>query len=273
MFPKGKYPWRIGAPSFIIRAGLEDNVLFLADKVDVVQLLFFESPSKSLLPHTFDVSTLRKIAADSDLSYTVHLPVDIFPGIQDVKQRSREVDEIVSLIGKLSSLAPLSYDLHLPFHGAVSKGHWLENIHEFLVLLKKRLGQESSKVAIENIDYPFAPVRVLALEKGFSICLDIGHALLAQEGAGAVFSDVCQVSHIHYHGVRGGVDHHAPGVEQAPITRQLGRLMHVSRYTGPVTLEIYNRADLFASFAHIQTCWSEYECGWAGKPERGDGQC
>lgn len=255
LFPKGKFPWRISAPSFVLRAGIEENVFFLADKVDDVQLLFFESPSKSLFPNNVDIGKLQKIAEDNELSYTVHLPTDIYPGSPESRQQLLCVEEIASLMENLFPLSPLCYDLHLNRQADISSCQWLDNLNEFLVLLKKEIGRESEKIAIENIDYLFYPVRSLAVQNGFALCLDMGHALLYQDDVEGILADIGRASHIHYHGVRAEKDHQVLSVEQEEMTERLGKLMYACQYTGPVTLEIYNSPDLLASLAHIQSVW------------------
>ncbi|MBI5557744.1 MAG: sugar phosphate isomerase/epimerase [Deltaproteobacteria bacterium] len=253
---KGRCPWRIGATSFVIPADIEENVRYLADKVDDVQLLFFESAGQSRMPQQVDVSWLREVAACHNLSYTVHLPTDIQPGSGSEVDRQRAVAEIVHFMDVLSPIEPLRYDLHLAWPQGLILPAWLENIAHFLDALKKNIGQESGRVAIENIDYPFHHVRSLILQHGFDLCLDIGHAVRFNDDVEQVLNDIPGTTHIHYHGVKEGRDHQPLGMEQGPLTARLGELFRAGDFHGVVTLEVYSSHDLQASLQHIDGIWT-----------------
>ncbi|MBU0908830.1 MAG: sugar phosphate isomerase/epimerase [Proteobacteria bacterium] len=256
---KGRYPWRMGATSFVIPAGIEENVSYLADKVDDIQLLFFESPSQCHMPQQVDVHLLQGLAQEHDLSYTVHLPSDIQPGSSDEGVRQLAVAEIIRLMDDLAPLNPLCYDMHLALQLELAMEQWLANIDDFLGQLRKALGRERAVVAIENIDYPFSSVRPLVQEHGFALCADIGHGLLYGEDQNALFADIAKAAHIHYHGVRGGRDHQALGAEQQACSNRLGHVLHSAGFTGVVTLEVYRSEDLRASLQHIEECWIHYQ--------------
>ncbi|MBU4261742.1 MAG: sugar phosphate isomerase/epimerase [Proteobacteria bacterium] len=256
---KGRYPWRIGATSFVIPAGIEENVRYLADRVDDIQLLFFESPSQCRLPQQVDVHLLQGLAQEHDLSYTVHLPSDIQPGSSDEGVRQQAIAEIIRLMAQLAQLSPLCYDLHLALQPELAMGQWLGNIDEFLRRLRHALGRERAVVAIENIDYPFSLVRPLVREHGFALCADIGHGLLYGEDQNVLFADIGKAAHIHYHGLRGGRDHQALGAEQQACSKRLGHVLHAVGFTGVLTLEVYRSADLQASLQHIAESWLHYQ--------------
>jgi sugar phosphate isomerase/epimerase len=251
---KGCYSWRVGATSFVLPAGVEDNVIFLADKVDDIQLLFFESLSQSLLPHNVDVLFLKEKAIEHDLSYTVHLPLDIRAGSDLEKSRQQGVAEIVRLFEMLSPLQPQSFDLHLALEQKLSRQQWLENIDSFLNLLKKEVGSES-RVAIENIDYPFADVRNLVLDHGFSLCLDFGHAIFYDDQPEKLLSDISKANHIHYHGIIQGRDHLALTKSQGEFTKRLGAHLSACDFDGVVTLELYKVETLQDSLQQLDADW------------------
>jgi len=256
---KGRYPWRIGATSFVIPAGIEENVTYLADKVDDIQLLYFESLSQCHMPQQVDVNLLQGLAQEHNLSYTVHLPTDIQPGSSVPGVRQQSVDEIVRLMEEIAPLRPLCHDLHLAWQPELAMEQWLHNIDDFLSKLKKNLGRERAMVAIENIDYPFSYVRSLVLTHGFELCADIGHALFWGEDEDALFADIPLAAHIHYHGIRDGKDHRALGVEQQACSARLGEVLRVGGYHGVLTLEVYRSEDLQASLQHIDKIWFHYQ--------------
>ncbi|MFZ5758658.1 MAG: cobamide remodeling phosphodiesterase CbiR, partial [Thermodesulfobacteriota bacterium] len=218
MTAKKRFPWKIGTTSFILPATIEENVVFLARLVDDVQLLFFETPSASVPANDYNAAVLQQIAAQWGVGFTVHLPVDIRPGSSDRRKRVGAVDVIVWLLEELAPLAPRCYDLHLPLEDDIGRDEWLDNIDAFLYQLARRIGQLRTLVAIENIDYPFGWIRSLVTGHGFSLCLDVGHALLFADNLSTMLADLSGVHHVHYHGVREGRDHQALHAGQQALT-------------------------------------------------------
>jgi hypothetical protein len=88
---KNRFPFRLGTTSYIIPAELLPNVIYLADKVDDIELVLFESDEISNLPDAATVKILKETAEQSDLTYTIHLPMDtwISMGISGVKSHRR----------------------------------------------------------------------------------------------------------------------------------------------------------------------------------------
>ena len=252
---KDLHAWRLGAPSYVLPAGVEENVRYLADKVDDIQLLFFESPSRSRLPHHIDVRQLHDLAAEHDISYTVHLPTDIRAGSDSVMVRKQAVQEVRDLMEELAPLSPLSFDLHLAREGDIPVQGWQENVDHFLCLLKQEVGSACNLLAIENIDYPITLVLPLVEEYGFSLCLDFGHALFHGEDMDLMLSAVPKAAHIHYHGIKEGRDHQALGKAQRETTVILGEHLHSCGFKGVVTLEVYNREDLHDSLVQLDKDW------------------
>lgn len=152
------YPWRLGATSFVIPADLLANVRLLAGLVDDVQLLFFESRAKALLPHPVDTAALRTIAEESGLTYTVHLPGDIRLGAALSEERQAGIDEIGRLFDELAPLAVEGFDLHLPLEAGLAEEEWLANLDWSLASLAVMVGDERRRICIENINYPLAMV-------------------------------------------------------------------------------------------------------------------
>lgn len=258
LLAKGGYPWRVGATSFVLPAGVEENVAFLADKVDDIQLLFFESSSQSLLPHHVNMPLLAAKAVEHDVSYTIHLPSDIRAGANSAKRRQDGVDEIARLFEELLPLDPLAFDLHLAAEKELSRGQWQENVSKFLKLLQKNLGRESCRLAIENIDYPFSDIKEVVVDHGFSLCLDFGHALFYDDEPKQLLKDIAKAKHIHYHGIVDGKDHQALGQSQSAFSRKLGSQLLACNYTGVVTLELYHQEKLRDSLLQLHADWQDW---------------
>lgn len=256
MKAKARYPWRLGATSCVLPADIMANVRALAPLVDDVQLLFFESAAKSLLPQPLDVQVLRDLAEEHGLSYTVHLPTDLALGAAAKAERQEGIGEILRLMAQLAPLEVQSFDLHLVREPDLSDAAWLDNLAASLQELSGALGQEKRLVGVENIEYPFGLVAHLVADYGFSVCLDFGHLVHyghdLEEGLGLL----SQVRHLHYHGVQGGRDHQTlTDMEQA---RMLGKRLAEVGYDGVVTLEMYSLEKLKSSLALLGEAWQSF---------------
>ena len=260
-YRKKKYPWRVGATSFVIPADLLANVQLLAEMVDDVQLLFFESRAKARLPHRVEVAALQELARENDLTYTVHLPTDIRLGAAAAVERQAGLDEICRLVDELAPLAPSSFDLHLrPEHG-LAEDEWLGHIDRSLASLAGALGETRAMVGIENIDYPYGIIRPLVAQHGFAVCLDLGHLLrYGHDWQEAFACDLLRANHIHYHGVNGCQDHAAVLEKQDMVTVRLGELLLRSAFQGVLTLEVYDLDQLIASLTELNRLWGHF-CG------------
>jgi sugar phosphate isomerase/epimerase len=253
---KNRQPWRLGGTSCVLPADIMANVRVLAPLVDDVQLLFFESAAKSLLPQPLDVQVLRDLAEEHTLSYTVHLPTDLALGAPSRTKRQEGIVEILRLMDQLAPLGPQSFDLHLVREQELSEAAWLDNLAASLRELTGALGEEKRLVAVENIEYPYSLVAPLVAEYGFSVCLDLGHLVHyghdLEEGLGLL----PQVRHLHYHGVRDGRDHQA--LIDAEQARMLGKRLAAAGYDGVVTLEMYSLEKLKGSLALLAEAWPPF---------------
>ncbi|MDH3359413.1 MAG: sugar phosphate isomerase/epimerase [Desulfobulbaceae bacterium] len=258
-YQKKKYPWRLGATSFVIPADLLANVQLLAGLVDDVQLLFFESQAKAGLPNPVDTTALKAVADESGLTYTAHLPGDIRLGAASRVERQAGIDEIDRLLEELHPLAIKSFDLHLPLEVDLPEEDWLSNINHSLASLAARVGAEKSRICIENIDYPFAKVASLVAEHGFPLCLDLGHLLRYNyDWQAGLQKYLPRAKHIHYHGVIAGKDHEAVVKDHAKVSGVLGEELARSGFDGVVTLEMYELVKLKTSLVEISSVWDDY---------------
>lgn len=251
---KPVYPWRLGATSFVFPADIASNVEQLAPLVDDVQLLFFESAARSRLAQPLDLELLRQRAGDFDLSFTVHLPLDIRLGHGEKSERDRGRAEILRLMERLEPLAPRCFDLHLPWETGLGLEQWQENLAVSLADLARDLGERTGLVAVENIDYPFSLVASLVVEQGFSFCLDMGHLLhYGHDDLGQAPALLARAGHVHCHGVCNGKDHQALHHRDQAV--ELGAWLVNAGYQGVVTLEMYSLESLTASLALLAEAW------------------
>lgn len=237
--------WRLGATSCVLPADILTNVRALAPLVDDVQLLFFESEAKSLLPQPLDVQALRDLAEEHGLTYTVHLPTDIGLGAASRGERQKGIEEILRLMAKLAPLAPDAFDLHLVREQDLSEAFWLDNIAASLQTLATALGEEKKLVGVENIEYPYGLVAPLVTEYGFGVCLDLGHLVRYGHDLEQGLALLPRVRHLHYHGVQEGRDHQA--LADAAQARLLVRRLDEVGYDRVLTLEMYSLEKLQSS--------------------------
>jgi len=253
---KGKFPWRLGATSYVVPADLITNVLVLADQVDDIQLLFFESAANSRLAHPVDVVGLQEIAADHALTYTVHLPGDIRLGHEEIRIRRQGIDEIVRLMSELNALAPLCYDLHL-HPEELPEARWIDNLRWSLAELANRVGDAGERIALENTEIPPGLIMPFVEEYGFSFCFDVGHILRYGHDLQEAFRLLPRAGHIHYHAVRGERDHQSLSLDDTSLTRNLfGEFLKIG-YTQVLTLEVYAMKKLKHSMAVLETVWEQ----------------
>ena len=72
------FPFRLGTTSYIIPADILPNAHYLAGKVRDIELILFEvDDGHNNLPSAEVIDELKRIGDQFDLSYTVHLPLDL----------------------------------------------------------------------------------------------------------------------------------------------------------------------------------------------------
>lgn len=152
--------FRLGTTSYIIPADLVANARFLSGKVQDIQLVLFDiDGGPSNLPSPETTRQLAEIAGSNNLTYTVHLPLDIRLGDHG------ETDHISMLKAKnvidcTRELEPFAYVTHLD--GRAVKGgatpeqlaHWHDHSLKALDILTG-WASSAEKLAVENLDsYP-----------------------------------------------------------------------------------------------------------------------
>ena len=248
---KGRCPFRIGATSYVLPADMLTNVRHLADLVDDIELLVFESDAMAELPDHGTLRELADIARAESLTYTVHLPLDICLGHPDAAERERSIGKSVRTIERMSALNPVAWILHCDrglaevkvLHDTI----WVENTAQSLKRVLE-CGIAPKSVCVETLDAHFPLLEPVIRESGVSVCLDIGHLLLYGLDMNSYLvtcGDLARVMHLH--GVLDGKDHRA--ISSVP-GRWLEQIIDAAARSGPgciVTIEVFNKEDLDAS--------------------------
>jgi sugar phosphate isomerase/epimerase len=249
----GRFPFRLGTTSFIVPADMETNVRLSASTVDDIELLFFESHEVSDLPTKETIRTLKAIARRTDLSFTIHLPLDCRLGHPDKNERDRSKDKCLRIMDLTAPLDPFAFVLHL--RGDRDGPEPIDDVPNLQARLFDTLGgilarqTDPARVCIENLDYPFEQVTPIAEALGMSLCLDIGHILMG----GCSMDDYLKLylgraRVVHLHGVRQHRDHRAiTFLPNGLLNHLFAMLVRDAAVERVVTLEVFNEADLIDS--------------------------
>ncbi len=256
---KKRFPFRLGTTSYIIPADLISNVRFLADKVDDVELVLFESEEITNLPDACTVEMLKETAERHDLTYSVHLPLDTWMGHEDESTRRQSVDKCLRVIEVTAPLSPFTYVVHFHTDPGESPSRdlarWTDN-HRRSV---ERLLQDVSSrdLCVETLDYDYGLIEDIVSDYGLAVCLDIGHLLLYGHRPEEYLDRYLpQTRIIHLHGVEDGNDHR--GLASFPsdlLTSLVGRLEKDSKKSRVLTMELFDEKafnqslDILTAFA------------------------
>lgn len=258
---KGAYPFRLGCTSYVLPDEILPNVAFIADKVDDIELVLFESPDASNLPEKEALASMQQIAKKHDITFSVHFPIDRRAGAPDAAERRKFLESIVEIIRVTEKLPVSGYLLH--FEGLGNENdhsevvRWIEAAGEFCGNLTAAIAIDPALICVENLAYAPDLHRQLVDKYRFSHCIDVGH--LWQHGGEwrSHFSQVLDNTRIiHLHGVAEGKDHlslssHAQQSQLQELTSML------NTYAGVVTLEVFGKNDTFLSLSRFEEIWQQ----------------
>ena len=253
-----KIPFRIGTSSYIIPDDILPNARFLAGKVQDIELVLFEvDDGQNNLPDPATVRELRQIGLDHNLTYTVHLPLDLRLG-SDGNEQDISLLKARKVIDCTRALEPWAYVLHLDGRAVkenasqIELAHWNVQAGRALELTADWAGG-LDRLAVENLEgYPLDFWEEILGRSAAGRCVDIGH--LWRDGHDPIpylerAFEKTRVLHIHGITQR---DHqslaHVPVDE---LTRVLKWLVE-QPYTGVMTVEIFGEDDFVSSMAAIQ---------------------
>jgi sugar phosphate isomerase/epimerase len=246
-------PFRLGTSSYIIPDDILPNVRYLAGKVRDVELVLFElDDGPSNLPGPDLVAELNRAAGEHDLSYTVHLPLDLRLGADEDEQhvsllKARRVIEATRAI------QPWAYVLHLDGKevrettepGVLSR--WQDQSVRALELTAQWTGS-ASLLAVENLEtYPLDFLDPVLARIPVSRCVDVGHLWLdGHDPLPFLAQALPRTRVIHMHGISGR-DHkslaHIPPEKLDAVLRFLLE----EQYSGVMTMEIFSEEDFCSS--------------------------
>lgn len=256
---KGAFPFRIGTTSYIIPDDILPNLYFLKEQVDDVELVLFESDEFSNLPTASDVQEIGRLGQESNLTYTVHLPLDTSLGSADEAERRASVEKCRRIIELMMPVGPFAWILHL--HGD-KRGNpptdniprWIkQNRHSICELLEG--GPDARRICIETLDYDFSLTANLIEEFDLSVCLDIGHLLHGGCDISAHLTKWMDRARVfHWHGIdSSGCDHRHLGYIPSGLLENLAtRLSWLPASDQRVmTIEVFGEDDFKRSMQTV----------------------
>jgi sugar phosphate isomerase/epimerase len=245
---KGSFSFKIGTTSFIYPAGYVQNVRMLAPYLDEIELLLFESAPEGL-PSTHKVEQLFNVSNEFDLTYNIHLPLDIFLGAPERSIRQFALETVIRIMDLTASLSPSTYTLHLPYDEAGFDNEQVKRWRDRLDESMKKLvsaGISGDMISIETLDYPMDWLEDILVDFNLSVCIDVGHLMLFGFDLDAVFNKhKKRTSILHLHGVDNQKDH----LPLDRLTKENAEtvIRMLKQYEGVVSLEVFSFDHLKAS--------------------------
>lgn len=241
--------YRLGTTSYIYPADVLDNVRLLKDEFDDIEIVLFESDSK------LDIETLRalkNIKREHDISYTVHLPIDLDLCSDVDSVRNNAVCKNIEIIKMVNYIEPLYYIAHLRMNKDKNFEDWQENAGKSLNEIIRNTSLTREYICLENLDYPIEWLSFF-LDSGFSLCFDIGHILMYGFELEKNFKKyISRTKIIHLYGTGEKGLHGSLMKKDMDMLSRLINSVGEADYKGVMTLEVFSRLDLDNSLEIIK---------------------
>ena len=259
---KQRFPFRFGTTSYIIPADIIPNVEFLKEKVDDIELVLFESDEFSNLPPAADMQKLADIAREFSLTYSVHLPLDVYLGHIDRNERERSVRKCLRIIELTRNIQKSAYVMHFEAGPGIDingfsleeKSHFVDALRDSISMLLEGTDEASSSFCVENLNYPFELVWPVVEESALSVTLDVGH--LEYYGFPTELyleRYLYKAKVLHMHGNRDRKDHHSVGLMKPhALDMVMKALAEESATERVMTMEIFSQQDFDSSCSAMQ---------------------
>jgi sugar phosphate isomerase/epimerase len=247
------HPFRLGTTSYILPADILPNVHYLAGKVRDIELILFEvddGPNNLPLPEV--IEELKGIARDHDMSYTVHLPLDIKLG-DGGADGDESLIKAKRVIACTRGLEPWAYVLHLDGRSvrastdAAAINRWQDHSVCALEIVSEWAGG-ADKLAVENLEtYPLDFIQPVLDRVPVSRCVDIGHLWLdGHDPIPYLQAALPRTRVIHIHGLAERDHKSLANMPQEKVRAVWEELLRVN-YTGVLTLEVFSEDDFLSS--------------------------
>jgi sugar phosphate isomerase/epimerase len=252
------HSFRLGTTSYIIPDDILPNARYLAGKVRDIELILFEvDDGPNNLPSPQVIDALSQMASQHDLTYTVHLPLDLKLG-DDGSERDQSLVKAKRVIDCTRGLDPWAYVLHLDgksvrtsMDAAIIK-RWQDQSVRALEIVSEWAGG-AEKLAVENLEtYPLDFIQSVLDRIPVSRCVDIGHLWLdGHDPIPYLRLALPRTRVIHIHGLAER-DHRSLAFIPQEKLRVVWNELIRTKYEGVLTLEIFSEEDFVSSLEVIE---------------------
>ncbi|HSL41961.1 MAG TPA: cobamide remodeling phosphodiesterase CbiR [Anaerolineales bacterium] len=252
------YPFRLGTTSYIIPDDILPNARYLAGKVRDIELILFEVDNgPNNLPSAEVIDELSQIGTEHDLTYTVHLPLDLKLG-DDSSEQDQSLIKARRVIECTRGLNPWAYVLHLDGKSvrtstdSAAVKRWQDQSVRALEIVSGWAGS-AEKLAVENLEtYPLDFIQPVLDRIRVSRCVDIGHLWLdGHDPIPYLQAALPRTRVIHIHGLAER-DHRSLAFMPQEKVRAVWDELIRTQYKGVLTLEIFSEEDFISSLEVIE---------------------
>jgi sugar phosphate isomerase/epimerase len=215
-----------------------------------VELVIFECDEHGTnLPDESTLAELARLGSSYDVTYTVHLPLDL---------RLSDSDPCLAraarVIRSTAPLAPVGYIVHLdgatPW-GLATMKTWLDNSLRSLSFLCGEVAEATSLCAENLDDHPPDMLDALLEVAPVSCCVDVGHLWKQNVDPMPWLSRwLSRARVVHLHGI-GQRDHESLSLVPEPSLDPVVDML-VNHFNGVVTFEVFSEADFLDSVQAFQ---------------------
>ena len=251
------YPFRLGTTSYIIPDDILPNARYLADKVQDIELILFEvDDGPNNLPSPEVIDELSQIASEHDLTYTVHLPLDLKLG-ENGSERDQSLVKAKRVIDCTLALNPWAYVLHLDGKSVRTSTdanlikHWQDQSVRALEIVSA-WADSPEKLAVENLEtYPLDFIQPVLDRIPVCRCVDIGHLWLdGHDPIPYLQAALPRIHVVHLHGIAER-DHRSLVFMPQEKVQAVWEELIQANYTGVLTLEMFSEDDFNSSMKVI----------------------
>jgi len=199
---RGIASFKIGAPSYVIPAGYIENVTYLLNKVENVELLLYDSMPDDPLFKNDTLSTLAYLQQGAGVGFTAHMQVK--PNICDASEERLRLS--IETIKKLNQINVSAYVFHYDLPGSLNWGELLsedkKNIEDNYIRFFKNMKKRFPNIicALENTSTPLSALDRVVDQSGITYCIDVGHLLAQDWDLSEIDSRISRTSVLHLHG-------------------------------------------------------------------------
>src|SRR5215211_5950790 len=243
------FPFRLGTTSYIIPDDILPNAHYLAGKVKDIELILFEvDDGPNNLPSAEIIDELLQVASQSDMTYTVHLPLDLKLGDDGLTQ-DQSLIKAKRVIDCTRRLDPWAYVLHLNGKSVrtstdteLIKSWQDQSVHALEIV--SELAGAAEKLAVENLEtYPLNFIQPVLDRIPVSRCVDVGHLWLdGHDPLPYLRAALPRTRVIHMHGIAER-DHRSLAFMPQEKVRAVWEELVRANYEGVLTLEIFSEED------------------------------